>query len=71
MEVEIYSPFAVVKPLPKPKTKSITKARRASPLGTQSKPKPKTKLEAKGLTLENKKKLDIIYAKEFVRTTTK
>ena len=32
------------------------------------KPKPKVKLEARGLALENKKKLDIIYAKGFVNT---
>ena len=35
------------------------------------KAKPKTKLEAKGLSLENKKKLDIIYAKGFVKTSRK
>ena len=35
------------------------------------KAKPKTKLEAGGLSLENKKKLDIIYAKGFVKTSKK
>ena len=35
------------------------------------KPKPKIKLEAGGLALENKKKLDIIYAKGFVNTNKK
>ena len=35
------------------------------------KAKPTTKLEAKGLSLENKKKLDIIYAKGFVKTSRK
>ena len=33
--------------------------------------KPKPKLEARGLALENKKKLDIIYAKGFVKTNKK
>ena len=35
------------------------------------KPKPEVKLEARGLALENKKKLDIIYAKGFVNTNKK
>ena len=35
------------------------------------KPKAKTKFEAKGLSLENKKKLDIDYAKGFVETSRK
>ena len=37
------------------------------------KPKPKSKptLEAAGLALENKKKLDIIYARGFVKTSKK
>ena len=34
-------------------------------------PKAKIKLEAGGLALENKKKLDIIYAKGFVNTNKK
>ena len=34
-------------------------------------PKPNVKLEARGLALENKKKLDIIYAKGFVNTNKK
>ena len=38
---------------------------------TKSKAKPKMKLEARGLALENKKKLDIIYAKGFVYTYKK
>ena len=40
---------------------------------TKPKPKPKlkTKLEPRGLTLENKKKLDTIYAKNFVKTSRK
>ena len=38
---------------------------------SQAKTKPKTKLEARGLSLENKKKLDIIYAKGFVKTSKK
>ena len=35
------------------------------------KTQPKTKLEAKGLSLENKKKLDIIYTGGFVKTSRK
>ena len=34
-------------------------------------PKAKIKLEAGGLALENKKKLDIVYAKGFVITNKK
>ena len=37
----------------------------------RSKAQSKPKLEAKGLSLENKKKLDIIYAKSFVKTSKK
>ena len=57
MEVKKYNPFVVIKPKPKPKSKV--------------KPKPKVKLEAIGLALENRKKLDIIYAKGFVNTNKK
>ena len=35
------------------------------------KAKPKTKFEAKGLSQENKKELDIIYARGFVKTSRK
>ena len=55
MEVKKYNPFVVIKPKPKPKVR----------------PKSKIKLEAGGLALENKKKLDIIYAKGFVNTNKK
>ena len=69
MEVKKYNPFVVK---PKPKTTGFTRER-------SSKNKPKTKLEAKGLwrsmdgvlSQENKKKLDIIYAKGFVKTCKK
>ena len=57
MEVKKYNPFVVIKPKPKPKPKV--------------RPKAKIKLEAEGLSLENKRKLDIIYAKGFVRTSRK
>ena len=57
MEVKKYNPFVIIKPKPKPKPKV--------------RPKPKSKLEAGGLALENKKKLDIIYAKGFVSTNKK
>ena len=68
MEAKKFNPFVVksiakTKPKPKPKTQPLPKAR--------TKPNPKTKLEAKGLSLENKKKLDIIYAKGFVKTSKK
>ena len=66
MEVKKYNPFVVIKPKPKPKDKPKTK------------PTPKTKFEAGGLSrmdevlsLENKKKLDIIYANGFVKTNRK
>ena len=57
MEVKKYNPFVIIKPKPKPKPKV--------------RPEPKIKLEAGGLALENKKKLDIIYAKSFVNTNKK
>ena len=64
MKVKKYNPFVVfVKPLPKPETMPLHKAK--------IRPKPQTKLEAKGISLENKKKLDIIYAKGFVKTSRK
>ena len=56
MEVKKYNSFVVIKPKPKPKPKSKPKVR----------PKAEIKLEAGGLSLENKKKLDIIYAGGFV-----
>ena len=59
MEVKKYNPFVLIKPKPKPKPKPKVR------------PKAKIKLEAKGLSLENKKKLDIIYAKGFVKTCRK
>ena len=59
MEVKKYNPFVVIKPKPKPKPKPKVR------------PKAKIKLEAKRLSLENKKKLEIIYAKGFVKTSRK
>ena len=56
MEVKKYNPFDA-----NPKTKTKRKTEN----------KTKTKLEAKGLSLENKKKLDFIYAKGFVKTSKK
>ena len=55
MEVKKYNPFVVIKPKPKPKVR----------------PKAKIRLEAGGLALENKTKIDIIYAKGFVKTSKK
>ena len=57
MEVKKYNPFVVIKPKPKPMPKV--------------RPKPKIKLETRRLALENKKKLNIIYAKGFVNTNKK
>ena len=59
MEVKKYYLFVVIKPKPKPRLKPKVR------------PKPKIKLEAGGLALENKKKLDVIYAKSFVNTNNK
>ena len=66
MEVKKYNPFVIIKPKPKPRPKPKVR------------PKPKIKLEAGGLSrmdgvlsLENKKKIDIIFAKGFVNTNKK
>ena len=61
MEVKKYNLFAVIKP--KPKAKPLPKAK--------IKRKPKTELQIKGLTLDNKQKLDTIYDKAFVKTSRK
>ena len=61
MEVKKYNPFVVIKS--KPKAKPLPKA--------NIKPKPNTELEAKGLTLDNERKLDTNYAKVFVKTSRK
>ena len=62
MEVKKYNPFVVIKPT------GSTRERSSKP---RARPKAKIKLEARGLALENKKKLDIIYAKGFVNTNKK
>ena len=62
MEVKKYNPFVVIKPA------GSTRERNSKPW---NRPKAKIKLEARGLALENKKKLDIIYAKIFVNTNKK
>ena len=59
MEVKKYNPFVVIKLKPKPRVKPKSKAN------------PQTKLEDRGLALENKKKLDNIYAKGFVKISRK
>ena len=56
MEAKKYNPFVAN---PKTKTKRMTEN------------KTKTKFKTKGLSLEIKKKLDIIYAKGFVKTSKK
>ena len=65
MEVKKYNPFVV-----KTKRTGFT-SERSSKTKPKIKPKPQTKLEARGLSLENKKKLDTIYAKGFVKTSRK
>ena len=65
MEVKKYNPFVV-----KTKPTGFT-LERSSKTKPKIKPKPQTKLEARGLSLENKKKLDTIYAKGFVKTSRK
>ena len=65
MEVKKYNPFVV-----KTKPTGFTR-KRSSKTKPKIKPKPQTKLEARGLSLENKKKLDTIYAKGFVKTSRK
>ena len=72
MEFKKYNPFVVIKP----KSTGSTRERRSKP---KVRPKAKIKLEAGGfwhsmdgvLSLENKKKLDIIYARGFVKTSKK
>ena len=55
MEVKNYNPFVVMN----------------KPTGSARERSSKTKLEARGLSVENKKKLDTIYAKGFVKTSRK
>ena len=72
MEVKKYNTFVVFKP----KSTGSTRERRSMP---KVRPKAKIKLEAGGLwhsmdgvlSLENKKKLDIFYARVFVKTSKK
>ena len=68
MEVKKYNPFVVIKHKPKPLPTGFTRERSSKP---NVRPKLKTKPEARGLTLENKKKVDTIYAKCFVKTSRK
>ena len=61
MEVKKYNPFVVIKPKSKPKVRPKAKINlEAGGCGTKGEPP---------LSLENKKKLDIIYAKGFVKTS--
>ena len=64
MEVKKYNPFVVIKP-------TGSNRERSSKPKPKVRPKAKIKLEAGGLSLENKKKLDIIYARGFVKTSKK
>ena len=68
MEVKKYNPFVVFKPKPTVSTRERSSKTEPKP---KVKPKLKVKLEARGLALDNKKKLDIIYAKGFVNTNKK
>ena len=68
MEVKKYNPFVVIKPKPTGFTRERSSKPKPKP---KVRPKAKLKLEAKGLSLENKKKLDIIYAKGFVKASRK
>ena len=68
MEVKKYNPFFVIKPKPTGSTRERSSKPRVKP---KAKPKPQTKLEASGLALENKKKLDIFYAKSSLKTSGK
>ena len=64
MEVKKYNSFVVIKPT------GSTRERSSKPK-PKDRPKAKIKLEAGGLALENKKKIDIIYARGFVKTSKK
>ena len=64
MEVKKYNPFVVIKP----KSTGSSREQSSKP---KVRPKAKIKLEAGGLSLENKKKPDNIYARGFVKTSKK
>ena len=67
MEVKKFNPFVV-----KPKTKTKPKPLVPQPLPkAKTKHKPRIKFEARGLSLENKKKLNKACAKCFVKTSRK
>ena len=60
MEAKKYNPFVGIKPTGSTRERS-----------SKVRPMAKIKLEAGGLALENKKKLDIFYANGFVKTSKK
>ena len=64
MEVKKYNPFVVIKP-------TGSTRERSSKTKPKVRPKAKILLEAGGLSIENKKKLDIIFARGFVKTSKK
>ena len=69
MEVKKFHPFVVK---PKTKTSPLVRPLVPQPLPkSKTKHKPRTKFEARGLSLENKKKLNNTYAKCFVKTSRK
>ena len=66
MEVKQYNHFVVIKPMGSSRERSSKPNAKPLPRA-KIKPKPKTELEAKGLTLDNKEKLDTVYAKILLR----
>ena len=64
MEFKKNNPFVVIKP-------TDSTRERSSKSKPKVRPKANIKLEAGCLSLENKKKLDIIYARGFVKTSKK
>ena len=64
IEVKKYNPFVIIKA-------TISTRERSSKTKPKVRPKAKIKLEAGVLAPENKKKLDIFYARGFVKTRKK
>ena len=66
MEVKKYNPFLIIKP--KPKAKPLPKAK-IKPTGStrERSSKPKTELEAKGLTLDKKRNWILFMRKVLLR----
>ena len=73
MEVEKHNLFVVKRASPLVgETRLALPQLKPRPLSeAKTKPKPKTKLEDKGISRENKKIQDIFYAESFVKTSRK